>query len=349
MKITLDCERMKYAHTGLFEYCHQLGRALKANKSIEDEISYYLNPKLQQHFDSDDKFVDQHSLQKFIFPRLKNTDLWHITYQRSSYIPRDRKIKRVLTIHDLNFLHEGKSSIKVKSYLQKHQANIDLADHIIAISAFTKDDVIKNLRIGDKPITVIYNGCGEETFQSFTNPAYTPLKPFLFALGTVNPKKNFHVLVPLLKSNDYELIIAGKTEPDYKDKIMEEAKKHQVAHRVKVVGPISDQEKYWYYENCEAFLFPSLAEGFGIPPLEAMRFGKPVFLSTTTSLPEIGGTLAYYFNSFDPIDMQEVFQAGMNDYYETKPAEAIIAHAKQFNWETSAKAYWEVYRKTLKG
>jgi glycosyltransferase involved in cell wall biosynthesis len=346
MNIALDCERMKYAHTGLFEYCQQLGNALKVCKGPTDQISFYLNPNLQQHFGPTDRFIDQHSLQKFIFPRLPHIDLWHTTYQLSRYIPHSRKIKRVITIHDLNFLYEGKSPSKIKKYLDKHQKNIDLCDHIIAISNFTKNDVLDHLKIGEKPISVVYNGCAEPPLLT-SNPAYAPKNPFLFSLGTVNPKKNFHVLVPLLKGNDLELIIAGKTEPAYVDQILQEARKHGVEQRVKITGPITEQEKHWYYKNCEAFLFPSLAEGFGIPPIEAMQYGKPVFLSRATSLPEIGGCYAYYFNHFDPEDMQHAFVSGMSHYLENQPQEAIIAHAKQFNWTGSARAYLRIYKETL--
>lgn len=347
MKITLDCERMKYPHTGLFEYCQQLGQSLKSAKDIGDEISFYLESAAQQYFEPTDRFLIQKGLQKFIFPRFKNIDVWHTTYQLSSYIPKRKSIKRVLTIHDLNFIHEGKTTAKIRGYLKKLQRNIDLADHIVAISNFTKNDIIEHLSVADKPITVIYNGCAELNYDPDFNITQQPSSPFLFALGTVNPKKNFHVLIPLLTTNNFELIIAGKTEPDYKNRIMEEAQKYQVADRVKVIGPVSDQEKIWYYNHCEAFLFPSLAEGFGIPPIEAMRFGKPTFLSNKTSLPEIGGTLAYYFDDFEPAKMQQVFLDGMEDYKQHHPAQKIKQHASQFNWKNAAKQYLEVYRSIL--
>jgi glycosyltransferase involved in cell wall biosynthesis len=116
---------------------------------------------------------------------------------------------------------------------------------------------------------------------------------------------------------------------------------------VKLLGPVSAENKYWYLKNCSAFLFPSLAEGFGIPPIEAMHFGKPVFLSTKTSLPEIGGQYAYYFDDFNPENMCKVFDAGMKHYSQTNPKSLIIRHADQFNWEKSAKAYRKVYESVL--
>jgi len=347
MNIAFDCERMKYPHTGLFEYCHQLGLALRANTSPADDIAYYLRDGDQQYFNSDSRFLTHNFLHKLVFPNYKNIDLWHITHQTSLYVPRSTKIKKVLTIHDLNFLYEDKPDWKRQNYLKAHQKNIDQADHIVAISEFTKMDVLKNLDIGNTPVTVIYNGSIDNIVSPEVQPEYLPAAPFLFALGTVNPKKNFHVLVPLLVNNDFELIIAGRKDDDYEKKIMDEAEKYQVADRIKITGPIADQDKAWYFKNCEAFLFPSLAEGFGIPPIEAMRFGKPVFLSESTSLPEIGGKYAYYFSSYLAEEMQRIFSEGMNDYQQRQPAADIIRHAEQFNWDSSARAYWEVYKSVL--
>lgn len=349
MVVAFDCERMKYPYTGLFEYCFKLGLNLLKTKAEQDEVCFYMPLKDQHYFGTDVKFINQKSIHKFIFPRLdREIDIWHASHQTTWYMPpANRKIKRVLTIHDLNFLYEEKSSSKRLSQLKKHQKNIDLADHIVAISEFTKNDILKNLRV-DKPITVIYNGCDVEEFPKYSNPVYRPSKPFILALGTVNAKKNFHVLPCLLEKNDFELVIAGKADINYQEKIFQEAKKHGVEDRVKVIGTISNEDKYWYYKNCEAFLLPSKAEGFGIPVIEAMSFGKPVFISTCTSLPEIGGHLAYYFNDFNEKNMQDVFESGLNNYKTTNPSEQIINHAKGFSWEKSALAYWEVYTSLMK-
>lgn len=151
------------------------------------------------------------------------------------------------------------------------------------------------------------------------------------------------MLPALLVGNDYELVIAGLNDFPYTQKVLTEARKHGVESRVKLAGAITDEEKFWYYKNCLAFVFPSIGEGFGLPVLEAMQFGKPVFLSTATSLPEIGGAAAYYFNDFDPPAMQQVFEKGMNDYNNFQRKEKIIQHAAGFNWTAAAKAYLDLY------
>ena len=92
-------------------------------------------------------------------------------------------------------------------------------------------------------------------------------------------------------------------------------------------------------------MFPSLAEGFGIPVVEAMYYGKPTFLSDLTCLPEIGGDVAYYFHDFDPSSMQAQFEKGMNHYNSTNPKEKIIARTKElFDWGNAALNYLKAYR-----
>ncbi|KLT65300.1 hypothetical protein AB669_14735 [Pedobacter sp. BMA] len=335
---------MKYPFTGLFEYCHKLGIALSTKGKPDNEVILYLQQKDQYYFDKDLTFINQKSLHKVIFPSFnKEIKLWHTAHQTSWYVPpAGRKVVRVLTVHDLNFVYEEESESKRRKKLKKHQQTLDKADHIIAISEFTKQDILKHLKV-DKPITVIYNGCDFEVYPDFDNPVYRPQKHFIFAIGTVIPKKNFHTLPCLLAGNDLELVISGKENSDYVKEILDEAKKQGVETRVHITGPITKEDKYWYYKNCTAFAFPSLAEGFGIPVIEAMNFGKPVFLSTRTSLPEIGGEHAYYFENFNREYMQNVFAKGMEHYLSTNPADKITAHARKFTWEKCAEAHWQLY------
>ncbi len=345
MKIVFDCERMKYPYTGLFEFCHKLGLALIANTNENDEIILYIQKRNFIFFPTQIKKIIQRSIHKIFFTKFnKEIEIWHTTYQTSWYMPPIRKnLKRVLTVHDLNFLHEEKSIIKRTKYLKKHQENIDKADHVIAISQFTKNDILKNLKV-NKPISVIYNGCDLEIYSDFNNPLYQPLKPFIFTIGTVIPKKNFHTLPCLLVNNELELIIAGKKDDVYAMKIMEQAKKYNVQERVKIIGTVTKEDKYWYFKNCKAFVFPSLAEGFGIPVIEAMNFGKPIFLSNLTSLPEIGGNDAYYFENFEAENMQKVFENGFKHFSETNPAEKIKKHAQKFSWQKCADQHLKLYK-----
>jgi glycosyltransferase involved in cell wall biosynthesis len=110
---------------------------------------------------------------------------------------------------------------------------------------------------------------------------------------------------------------------------------------------ITDAQKAWAFARCAGFLFPSLTEGFGLPPLEAMHFGKPVFLSRLTSLPEVGGDAAYYFDDWSPAAMRSVVEAGLRQGAEATRAAQVKQHAARFDWDSAAAAYLALYAKLL--
>ncbi|MDX1911999.1 MAG: glycosyltransferase [Saprospiraceae bacterium] len=179
-------------------------------------------------------------------------------------------------------------------------------------------------------------------------PPPSSLPPFLFSIG-IHPKKNYHVLMPILAENKgYQWIIAGPDSRGYRAKIEQEAQRWGVADRINFCGPVGNEEKRNYYEQCSALLFPSLSEGFGLPVVEAMSLGKPVFLSDRTSLPEIGGKEAYYFSDFEPENLCKTFREGMQQFEKDpdKPAR-MIAWANQFSWEKAADQYLEFYQQLL--
>jgi glycosyltransferase involved in cell wall biosynthesis len=346
--IILDCERMKYPNTGLYKFCFELGNSLlKHRDPVRENISFYLPPSIGKIFGEDANYVHQNFFHKLWAPPVKDFDIWHATNQGSDYTPANKKIKKVLTIHDLNFLYEHSTrEEKLKRSLRKIQEQVEVSDKICAISKYVKSDIEKHLHLQGKAVDVIYNGCNINHAENLRLPKFLPGQPFIFTIGTIMTKKNFHVLPRLLQGNNLQLIISGVTiQKDYEEKIEEEARKHKVLDRLIFTGSVTENDKQWYLKNCEAFVFPSIAEGFGLPVIEAMAFGKPVFLSTATSLPEIGGDVAYYFNSFDADDMQNTFQKGMEDYHQHHPQQAIVRRAKSFSWDRAAIEYLNIYRK----
>lgn len=344
-KIFVDFERMKYPHTGLYHYSAQLGNALLEAASIEEEFNFYLPVREKDAFRRPYRMVGQNSLHKFFMPFRNRYDLWHATYQGSNYLPAT-KSPVVLTVHDLNFMHDAdKSPEKKAKYLRRLQAHVDKSACIIAISEFTLGEVRQHLRLDGKPARVIYNGCNVAASASPAAPAFVPSKPFLFTVGTVTDKKNFHVLPALLHNNDFQLVIAGIWQsPEYKAKIEAEARKWNASDRVFLTGPVSENDKLWYLQHCAAFAFPSLAEGFGLPVIEAMYFGKPVLLSNLSSLPEVGGDAAYYFPSFEPSEMQQTLAAALTHFASSDQTERAKKRAAQFTWQRAALEHLEVYR-----
>jgi glycosyltransferase involved in cell wall biosynthesis len=352
-KIIIDCERMKYPNTGLYHFCRELSNALiRQQNKKNNSLAFYVPPAMEGFLKDHSMYEIQQWWHKIYIPFKEKYNLWHGTYQSTNYYPQQGKIKKMLTIHDLNFLYDDrKSEQKQKKYLRHIQEKINRSDQLTVISKFTLKCVQDNLKLNNTPVEVIYNGCNlPEQNKVFEQPSFIKKNiPYLLSIGTVAVKKNFHTLPCLLKGNDYHLVIAGVTQDeDYLEKIITEAKKHGVEERLILPGAVTDSEKWWLMKNMLALVFPSLAEGFGLPVIEAMNFGKPVILSTHTSLPEIGSTAAYYFDSFDSEDMQKTLEGSLQ-HFNAHPGlpDIIKKHASIFNWEEAAKQYLRLYDKLL--
>ena len=348
-RIIFDCERMKYENTGLYHYCLNLGIHLKKiTRPRQEELIFYSPAETTGLFGPNQHHIIQTDLHKFRMPALKKTKVWHATYQDSYYLPfRNQKIKVVLSVHDLNFLYDPlKSEYKKQRNLRRLQMLINRADVIICVSEYCKKDLLFYCDIKHQPIYVIHNGTNTLTLPELLQQSYLPVKPFIFSLGTILPKKNFHTLLPLVQNQpNLELVIAGRIDDvGYYQSMLDTARKMGIAKKVTIVGPISEKEKSWYFNQCYAFAFPSTAEGFGLPVTEAMSVGKPLFLADKTALPEIGGNVAFYFENFSPGHMTETFNAGMTKYKHLNMKEKIIEKGKAYNWDIAAQEYWKIYR-----
>lgn len=346
--ILFDCERMKYRDTGLYHYCLNLGKNLLKQVNLREErLSCFYPGQTALQPAPFPSIIRQHSLNKFLLPSTRRFDIWHCTYQNSDYLPvRNRRIKVVLSIHDLNFMYdEKKSETKKRKYLKHLQHNIDRSDAIVCISSFSRNDVARYCNTGNKPVHIILNGTNELPEPCLNSGSYKPHKPFMFSIGVITRKKNFHTLLPLLRDNDMELLIAGRPDDrDYLYFLLDSAEELGVSDKFRILGMISEKEKSWYFRNCYAFASPSVAEGFCLPVAEAMSAGKPLFLSNKTALPEIGGKVAFYFSDFNSSNMQHVFLNGMRTYVSTDMQDQLRARAASFSWNKAAAQYLEVYR-----
>ncbi len=344
LNVLLDCEKAKHPNTGLYTFSVELARAMD---SVAVECG--IEPKYLIHKRSIGSFNPDRCRVKTsldIVALFVDEPIYHQLFQGGRHFPALSKAKVVVTVHDLNFLYE-KSGIKQAFYIRTIGKKLRKADALVFISEYTKLDYIKVYGEIKVPHAIIHNGCAIYTGEQIIEPRnYQPNGEFIFSIGTVLPKKNFHVLPALLHGNDLELIIAG-IPSDYSLRIMEEARIHGVENRVKLIGAIDDQDKDWYYRNCKVFCFPSLAEGFGIPAIEALAYGKPTLLSRHTSLPEIGGKYAFYFNSnFDSETMRKELADALIEF-EKRDVQAQIDYARSFTWEKAARAYCELYKSLI--
>ena len=277
-------------------------------------------------------------------------DLWHATDQLYHYRMTGKDIIQVLTIHDLNFLYEKRQRVSRWKHLFRLWMKIRQSDALTFISQFAYNEVNDHYNLSKKTTRVIYNGITPLNKVKAVQPVFVKDKDekFFFTIGQIRRKKNFHTLVPMMKYfPDYHLYICGdKQHPQYV-KDIEQAIQDAAPDRIQLTGRISAENKKWLFEHCQGFLFPSLLEGFGIPVLEAMSLGAKVFSSRLTSLPEVCGRHAYYFDDFVPEHMAHVVEAGLRDHNRLLIDEEK-AHARSFDYDSYVAEYIALYRKLLK-
>lgn len=340
--VLVEMEKLKNPNSGLGQFCLHLGLKLQQLKPSNLQLEYYLPEAQLKIFGSKIPTVRHSPLHKFFSLNSKKYHVWHCLHQNSSYLPSDKKTKIILTIHDLNFLEKYKG-IKRAIKLGRLQKKVDQSHTITVISHFTEKMVRENLDIGEKKIHVIPNGNALEFIQEPKKPEFVHFDQFIFSIGIISKKKNFHTLLPLLQKNPkLNLVIAGSHQNAYAAELIQAASQLNLDSRLHLPGTVNNEQKNWLYQNCMAFVFPSLTEGFGLPVVEAMSLGKPVFLSHLTSLPEIGGPEANYWFNFEPDYMNKIFEDGMRDF-NTEKSKRSILWSQQFSWESAAQAYLKIY------
>ena len=345
--VLVTFDSMKDINRGYYSFGKGLGDALIKENEGRFELSYYLFKHTPYLFNSKVCIVFLSFLHNFFFPERNNFDVVHLSDQRCRLKPWRVNAKRIITIHDMNKVHLKYSKPhRIDAYLKRLRKLVSQCDRVVTISQFVANDVKQYFPEAANKLSVIYNGADKLNLKYGHQPRIKPKGKFLFTIGLLSKQKGFHLLPALLAGSNYELVIAGIETP-HKAVILAEAEKYHCLDRVYVTGPVSDDDKTWYYANCSAFVFPSIAEGFGLPVIEAMHFGKPVFLSKFTSLPEVGGNAAYYFDNFEPQQMQQVFIEGMQDFETRNRAAEMVAQANKFSWDRAANEYLSLYHELI--
>lgn len=309
---------------------------------VPDLAFSFLTPPRARHLPQHIRRVTAGWSRRYLPSLNSGFDVWHSLHQLPSHLPAGGT-RHILTIHDLNFLTE-KTPFKARKYLRQLQQNVDRASVITTISDYTRQHLLQHIHVGDKPLRVVYNGVALPSVAA-RKPDYAAT-PFFFSISVFKRAKNFHVLLPMLHEfPDHQLILAGSNDTPYGHELREMIRAERLEDRVVLPGMIDDAEKLWLYRNCDAFLFPSLAEGFGLPVVEAMMCGKPTILSRYTCLPEIGGAEAYYFESFEPQQMGDTVARALQEHlYQPEKAVAVKAYAQRYSWKECGRQYVELYR-----
>ncbi|WP_298653202.1 glycosyltransferase family 1 protein [uncultured Proteiniphilum sp.] len=345
-KILVDLSELSNTYCGLKQVAFAYGNYFRENykrKEADYSLTLLMPRKMFGMFGREVRYISSSSwLMKhcrYLFPAF---DVWHATHQLSRFKPAYSWTKFILTIHDLNYLYETTGEQRARKH-RRLQRKVRRADEIVCISEFTKQETQKNLIMDGKTCKVVYNGVESLVGKPAVKHGREIKKPFFFTIGTIMKKKNFHVLLDMMKlMPDKHLYIAGDSSPEEYGGMIEKRIETEEIRNVSLLGVVSEEEKVWLYANCEAFLFPSLFEGFGLPVIEAMQFGKPVFSSRETSLEEIGGNFAFFWNNFHPQEMKQLLDENLEKFYRDKD---LIRKQKEYAHSFSYGKHFEEYMK----
>lgn len=350
MKIFLESHNINNPYTGFGQFNLHLLKGFYHHKDPDLKFVVHTPKKkwLKKLFGNFFNYKYYLGLRRYRWAAVRTKyDVWHSLNQNTKIEPR-HDMPYVLTVHDINFVEEISGDInhpRNQLFIDK----LNRADAITYISEFAKKSTHEFFDVPKVPEYVIYNGNPVKELldtSNFKPPANLQSK-YLFSIGDFRERKNFHLLVEMMHYlPNYQLVLAGNDTRPYAEVVREAAKNFKVEDQVVFAGRVADEAKQYYLENCEALVFPSLREGFGLPPIEAMVFGKPVFLANTTSLPEIGGEFAFYWEDFNPKNMATRLMDGMKEYENNRElySEGLKKQAAKFDWNKAAQQYIDVYK-----
>jgi glycosyltransferase involved in cell wall biosynthesis len=291
--------------------------------------------------------------------RLRPVDLLHVQFTAPLFCP----VPVIATIHDLAFEHmpetfTRRGSLQLKFTVRRTAKR---AARIATVSEYSRQDLIRTYKLPPEKVVVTHNGIG---------PIFSPQpasgdeaqklrhcfgieRDFILAVGSLQPRKN---LVRLIRAYaklrnrkdgfNHQLVIVGR-KLWLSNEIFAEAKRQEWARDIILTGYVSDEDLPAFYRAARAFVYPSLFEGFGIPPLEAMACGTPVITSNTSSLPEVAGDAALLIDPYNEQDLANALISIVNDEkLRALLRERGFVQSKKFTWRNAAEKTLQLYRET---
>lgn len=255
--------------------------------------------------------------------------------------------KQLIVVQDIIPLL-NKELFKKQYYYFKYFLNIVLrrADYVIVPSLFTKNKVLENYTLDPAKITVTPLGIQNMYFKEIKNRDFKR-ENYILYVGRIAPTKNVERLIEAYNSIknliSYKMVIVGNGKSEYIEYLKS---KESYSKSITMLQNTDQNEVLEYYKKASLFVFPTLYEGFGLPPIEAMACGCPVVVSNTTSLPEVCGDAAEYV---DPSDVKSIADGILkvlgNDKLRIELSKKGIERAKQFTWEKTARATLEIIKR----
>ena len=371
MKIAIDATIIRKENTGTGFYIINLINGLA---KIKDGNDYYIfmNNKLSKeffNFENNNFHIINKNFKNRIFRVIWQFFLFPFELKKlkvrvlhsPNYITPLFKLgfKVIVTIHDLTFYLFSEKFTVTKRLLFKYMLPlfIKISDKIIAVSNNTKKDILKFFKISERKVIVTFESYPEYyTYNNDSNDQNILTKygigsKYLLFVGMIEPRKNILSILKSFKEIDsdleLDLVIAGKKGWYYKEieLYLEKLLRIGIKNKIIFTGYVSEPELKYLYQNAFIFIYPSIYEGFGLPPLQAMACKVPVITSNLSSLPEVVGNAAIMVNPYDINKISEAIRTLYNDF--DKRSELVnkgVIQAKKFSLENFAKNTIDVYK-----
>ena len=283
-----------------------------------------------------------------------HADLVHFAFPQQ---PIAYRKKTITTVHDLTtarFDNPAKNWFVFRGKRLTYRSVIKFVTRksaaVITPSEYVKEDLAKFARINSRKINVTYEAAEPLAAKAEPVPELAEAD-FIMYVGRPNPHKNLNRLVAafaILKQShpDLKLVLVGKT--DFNFRLLQRYVKKLDISDVVFTGFLPDSQVRWLYEHTNAYVFPSLSEGFGLPALEAMVHGAPVASSNATCLPEIYGEAALYFDPLDPIDIAKVVSRILDKPEVAKDLGRLgKKQVGKYSWQRMAEETLALYKEIL--
>lgn len=367
-RIGIDCRMYSSKFTGIGRYVFELVRNLAKIDTENEYVLFFNEPEYtnfrlpNKRFTKINASAKHYSLaeQTLFLKKLYRAklDLMHFTHFNAPIL---YKKKSIVTIHDLTLSffpgNKMRSPFHRAAYKLVLKSSTKNASRIICVSSYTARDLQKMLCITGEKIHVIYEGVDED-FKANTDEAalkkthkkFGITKPYILYTGVWRSHKNLVTLIrafQILKNTygeEIQLVITGREDPLYPE-VKRTAEESGYASDIIFTGMVDEKDLINLYSGAHVYTLPSLYEGFGLSPLEAMKCGVPVVVSKTSCLPEIcGEENALFFDPYDSSDIAEkLHTACVNNEVRKKLITNGKEHVKNFSWEKMAKETFEVY------
>jgi glycosyltransferase involved in cell wall biosynthesis len=370
MKIGIDSRAAKwYRGTGIGTYSYQLINSLNKIDKFNDYLLFMPNNSccdvnFNSNFsirnitqDMQGNFWDEVNIPNIL--KSEDIDIYHVP-QNGIGLPNEKTCPFVITLHDIipYKMPETVGERYLEIFLREMPKIIPLCDGIITVSNYSKQDIVKAFNFPEEKIFVthlanedIYVPLKKSYCKDFIAKYYSIEDDFILYVGGFSPRKNIVGLIQAyskLKAKNTKLVIVGSQGKSY-NLYKSTAEKYNVSNDVIFPGFIPLEHMPIFYNAARLFVYPSLYEGFGLPPIEAMACGTPIIASNTTSVPEVVKDAGILINPYDIDELTKSMEKVLEDSSLRKELiNKALLRSSEFSWLKTAKTTLDAFKTIAK-